>query len=96
MIDREELARTIFERKCHKAGLTKITWDTVNPEDDVWRRDCLRDADAEIARYAAMGLAIVPIQATERMIDAGMMADGWDGAPERIYAAMLKAAGERG
>lgn len=84
MIDRETLARVIIA----DAG------------GDYPMKLALKRADEDIAAKAAMGLAIVPIEATERMIEAADAEEDshlWRMAyPQEIWSAMLKAAGERG
>ena len=55
-----------------------------------WNLALALAADALTALEQA-GCAVVPVEATEEMCDAGDMADGWMDDSEPVYTAMLKA-----
>lgn len=91
-MDRNKLVETMAE------GMYGKNWDGPpdkapnEPMKNVWRSYCRAALDA----LERAGLVVVPRQENSKIIDAGLLADIFDGPPhirmELIYSAMISAA----
>jgi hypothetical protein len=89
----EVMARAAFERR-HKGARNCYAWDDFWEENEYQRNHYMNEAQAALAAIKANGFAVVPVEPTEAMIEAGVNEMRDPSGLVRAYRAMLTAAQE--